>query len=498
MQDNTVKISDQMIVDMEPQVLFSPEVLDALFRIKNKAERSRLQGLMEYKAKEAGLLPQFKSVIKAYLAIEKQLAAEFSKEESEKTGVVLDFDGHGRPLVTVDNFFRIIDHDPKFSGLKFNLLTNSPEQVRNGVVERWTDADDAEARRYIETQYKIHSVQKCDDALRIMFKRNEYHPIRDLVDSLEWDGVSRIYDFLHVWTKCEDTPYTREVSRLIFAGGIHRLYNPGCKFDDMPVLIGKRQGEGKSTLVRWLALRDEYFTECSEFEGQKGIEGIEGAWICEVSELLAMSKAREQEAVKGYLTRLNDRYRMPFDKRVTDHPRQCVFIGTTNKAQFLTDKTGNRRFYPVVVNQSGYDLFDHEKEAREYIRQCWAEAKVLFDRGEIQPFANRALVGEIRAHQADAVEDDYRVGMIEEYLATHTEVCIMELWRNALCMGEFSKPTKKDSNEIALIMQGMEGWERSNKVKRIGSYGVQKFWYKPAAAWADAVDAMGDDGVLPM
>lgn len=488
-------LTDQQIVNMDASVLFSTEILDALFKIRDKAERSRLQGLMEYKAKEAGLHQQFKSVLKAYAAIEQQLAAEFAKEASEKSGIALDFDGHGRPLVTVDNFFRVIDHDPKFAGLKFNLLTNSPEQVRNGVVERWTDADDAEARRYIEAQYKIHSVQKCDDAMRIAFKRNEYHPIRELVDGLTWDGQTRIQDFLHRWTKCEDTPYTREVSRLIFAGGIHRLYNPGCKFDDMPVLIGKRQGEGKSTLVRWLALKDEYFTECSEFEGQKGIESIEGAWICEVSELLAMTKAREQEAVKGYLTRLNDRYRMPFDKRVTDHPRQCVFIGTTNKAQFLSDKTGNRRFYPVVVNQSGYDLFDHEAEAREYIKQCWAEAKYLYDRGQIQPYANRSLIGEIRERQAEATEDDYRVGMIQEYLSGKSEVCVLDLWKNALHNGDFSKPTKKDSNELSIIMQGFEGWEKATKVKRFGEFGVQKYWYKVVPDWAADVP---DDEILPL
>lgn len=492
------KLTDKQIVAMEPTVLFSPEVLDALFRVRDKAERSRLQGLMEYKAKEAGVLSQLKSVLKAYAAIEKQLAAEYKKEASAAGGIALDFDGSGRPLVTVDNFLKVIEADPKFSGLKFNLLTYSPEQERGGVTEKWTDADDAEARRYIEKAYHIHSVQKCDDAFRIVFRRHEYHPVRDLVGNFVWDGVSRICDFLHRWTKCEDTPYTREVSRLIFAGGIHRLYNPGCKFDDMPVLIGKRQGEGKSTLVRWLALRDEYFTECNEFDGQRGIEAIEGAWICEVSELLAMTKAREQEAVKSYLTRLNDRYRMPFDKRVTDHPRQCVFIGTTNKEQFLSDKTGNRRFYPVIVQQSGYDLFDHEAEARDYIRQCWAEAKALYDAGKIPPYADRSLIGEIRLRQNEAVEDDFRVGLISDYLETHTEVCILELWKNALKMGEFSKPTKKDSNEIAVILQGMDGWVKAENVKRFPDYGVQRYWYNQKTAWADNVAAMDESEIVPL
>ena len=175
-------LTDKQIISMEPVVLFSPEVLDALFQIRDKAERSRLQGLMEYKAKDAGVLPQLKSVLKAYSAIEKQLAADYTKEAQSKGKVALDFDAQGRPLVTVDNFLRVIEGDQKFSGLRFNVLTYSPERARDGKIEKWTDADDAEARRYIEKVYHIHSVQKCEDAFRIVFRRNEYHPVRDLVD----------------------------------------------------------------------------------------------------------------------------------------------------------------------------------------------------------------------------------------------------------------------------------------------------------------------------
>ena len=456
-----------------------------------------MQALCEVRARDFNLEKQFRLVLREYNRAQKKIANEYKREFAmQRSRVNLDFDGTGRPMATIENFLRVIENDPKFSGLKFNLLTYSPEQVRNGKTERWLDADDAETRRYIEQEYKFHSAQKCDDALRIVFARNQYHPVRDLVDSFQWDGESRILKFLNTWTGCEDTPYTREVSRLIFAGGIHRLYNPGCKFDDMPVLIGTKQGEGKSTLVRWLALKDEYFTEVNEFDGQRGIEAVEGAWICEVSELLAMTKAREQEAVKSYLTRLNDRYRMPFDRRVTDHPRQCVFIGTTNKEQFLTDKTGNRRFYPVKVNQSGYDLFDHEEEIKAYIRQCWAEAKVLYDRGEIPPYADRRLISEIREKQQDATEDDFRVGMIQSYLDGRHETCVLELWQNALGMSEYSKPAKKDSQEIGIIMQSMDGWEKQPKPKRFPGYGLQRWWARTGTEWAQEIVEI-DEG-LPL
>lgn len=399
----------------------------------------------------------------------------YSYQAANPLGFELKADG--KPKTTIDNFLRVLRTDDRFAGLKFNQLTNRPENIVCGVPKRWGDEDDAETRRYIEKEYGLYNVSRCDDALRIVFRERQYHPIRDLMETLKWDGKPRIYDFLHKVCGCEDTPYTREVSRLIFAGGIHRLYNPGCKFDDMPVLVGTKQGEGKSTLVRWIAMRDEFFTEVTQFDGQAGIEALEGAWICEVGELLAMTKVKEQEAVKAYLTRLTDKYRVPYDKHVAEYPRQCIFIGTTNKAQFLTDLTGNRRFYPVQVNTSGYDLFDHEAEIREYISQCWAEAKQRREEGKIAPFADRAIVQQIREAQSEAMEDDYRIGMIQDYLENKTETCVIDLWKNAL-HNEFSRPTKKDSNEIGLILRGLSGWERCSKPKRFADLGLQKYWKK--------------------
>ena len=478
---------------MSPELMFSRETMLALSE-EEPEEKARLSALMSIRAKELGYEKELKTVLKSYNEADKKLAAEYKRTWQKNSGFILDCNSKGDPIASIENFVTVFENDPKFAGLKFNLLTYAPEQERNGVTHRWTDADDAEARRYIEKKYKFHNTQKCDDAMRIIFSKNQYHPIRQLIDSIEWDGESRICSFLHKWTKCEDTAYTKEVSRLIFAGGIHRLYNPGCKFDDMPVLIGKKQGEGKSTLVRWLAMSDDYFTEVNEFEGQKGIESIEGAWICEVSELLALTKTKEQEAVKSYLTRLNDRYRMPFDKRTTDHPRQCIFIGTTNKEQFLTDKTGNRRFYPVIVHSSGYDLFDREEEVKAYIRQCWAEAKHLFDEEKLPPYADRSLTEIIRKKQQDAVEDDYRVGMISDYIKDKSEVCVLELWQEALKMGSYSKPEKKDSNEIGLIMQSLDGWEKAKKTKRIAGYGVQKYW---ARKYDDIEEIDTDDDILP-
>lgn len=475
-EQNTLQ--DEYIVQFSAPQLLGRETLYQLYDINDELERQRIKTLLIARAIELKIEKDFSKLIKAFDAADKKLAAEYTKQNAKlHSKIPLKYDGRGQPLNTIENFMIILNNDDYFKSLKFNLLTYSPEKTVNGKVERWTDSDDSQARNYIESKYNIHNQQKLDDALRIIFKEKEYHPIKNIIDTIEWDNVERIPTFIHKWLKCEDTEYSREVSRLIFAGGINRLYNPGCKFDDMPVLIGTKQGEGKSTFVRWLAIQDEFFGEVCEIEGQKGIEALEGIWICEVAELLALTKAKEVEAVKGYITKLSDRYRRPFDRRVTEHKRQCVFVGTTNKEQFLTDKTGNRRYYPVKVYQNGYELFDKKDEIKAEILQCWAEAKAKYEQGNMLPCADRKLINDIKQHQQNAVEDDYRDGLIEHYLRNKDEICILELWKNALD-NQYSKPTKKDSNDIALILQSMDGWERQEKVQWVSEFGTQKIWKK--------------------
>lgn len=417
---------------------------------------------------------QVMNMFKQFNEADKQLAKEYSRAYAkENAKIPLLFDGSGKPLSTIDNFLMVLRNDPEFATLQFNELSYSPEHIVDGKVEKWQDKDDSRVRAYIEQKYKIHSRDKLDDALRIVFAEREYNPIKKIIEAVKWDGVPRMTELFIKWLKCEDTAYTREVTRLVFAGGIHRLYNPGCKFDDVCVLVGTKQGEGKSSFVRWLAINDEYFTEVTDFEGERGMQALEGAWICEIGELLALTRSKDVEMVKSFITRQNDRRKIPYDRRVTDHKRQCIFIGTTNKEQFLTDKTGNRRWYPLKVNSVGYDLFDHKTEIMNDIIQCWAEAKALYDQNKLPPYADRKALSEIKEKQEQAVEDDYRIGMIGDYLVGRNKVCVIELWKYALD-NEFTKPTRKESNEIALILQSLNDWERGKPERT--DFGVQRCW----------------------
>lgn len=385
-------------------------------------------------------------------------------------------DRRGKPLNITDNYYQILCNDPKFSHVRYNEMSKRPVVVNDdGVESLWTDDQDAGCRSYIEKHYGIHSVQKCSDALSLFFRARAYHPIKNAIEKTEWDGVKRIPYVLTKWMDAEDTEYTREVSRLIFAGGINRLYHPGCKFEDMPVLIGG-QGAGKSSFVRFLAIEDRFFTELSTIEGKEGSEAIEGSWIVEVSELLALTKTKEQEAVKAYLSRQRDKFRPAFGRRVEERTRSCIFIGTSNRDQFITDKTGGRRFYPVLCTNTGYNLYDHEQECREYIRQCWAEALANINSDYMAPYAKREVKPLIEEKQAAATEDDYRVGMIEGFLEDYpgNYVYTSLLWKSAL-KNEYRPMQKADETQIGLIMRNINGWRRVTSRRKTAD-GPQRGW----------------------
>ena len=383
---------------------------------------------------------------------------------------------------TIDDFYRLITNHYG-DKLRLNEMTGKPEFYDRSRKRwrEWTDAQESEARAYFEGNYGMYSQAKLADALAIYFKDHKVNPLIQILEKLEWDGKPRVEHFLHDVMKADDTEYIRECSRLIFAGGVHRAYEPGCKFDDMVVLIGG-QSAGKSTIVRWLNMDDTFFREIKTISGKEGIEAIRGVWIGEVAELMAMTRVKEAEAVKAYITSQEDSYRPPFGKHVMTIPRRCMFIGTTNNPQFLTDKTGNRRFYPVKVQSYAYKMYDNEKAVKEYIAQAWAEAVHLYKEGNLQPFARKEVLEQIRAAQEAAMEDDWRTGAIIQYLEDQKKnngatVSVIELWHNALNEPEESKPARKDSIEITQIISSIPGWiQGPNKIST--KWGRQKYFRK--------------------
>ena len=398
-------------------------------------------------------------------------------------------DKKGNPLPTIENFVTIMENSSLYKGVRFNELRGRAEihevKGKNIIITPWSDADEAQSMLYIEKYYKLYSKDKHAAALKILFDRRKYNPLVDIVDKVKWDGVERCKHLLTKWMKCDDTPYVREVSRLIFAGGIHRLYEPGCKFEDVPILIGQ-QGCGKSTIVRFLAINDDYFGELKVMEGVQAIEDLSGKWIMEIPELAAFTKAKDQEQIKAFASRQRDHYRKPYDKHPTELYRRCIFLASTNNHSPLVDKTGNRRWYPVEckgTREWGYEVYDREAEIRDYCLQAWAEAKAKINTVEMRPYADKQLLSVYQKAQEDALQDDWRVGAIKEFLDKKLPgeyTCVRELSHRALSPNpDFPKePTLIESKDIGMILNGLPDWERVNGSRKIGAYGNQRCWRK--------------------
>ena len=408
--------------------------------------------------------------------------SQLKKEKKTKNGKMYTV-----PFASTENIAIILRNDPTFQNIKYNVMRGWPEIVEDGHRRQWTDTDDARMRTYIEREYGIANRSKSDDAFRVVCGEREYHPVQERLNGIKWDGQPRVSQFFIKWMCAEDTAYNRECSRLFFAGGVNRAFSPGCKFDSVLVLIGD-QGGGKSTVCRWLALDDDFFNSVKTISGQRGYESISGKWILEVEELLAVIANEKQgqkveESAKAFLSTQSDFYRKPYDRRPLDNPRHCIFIGTTNRNEFLTDRTGNRRWYPIRCNQDASFLYLHEDEIHTYIEQCWAEMVTAYKAGTefARPTPKVELLQTITAQQEEAEIEDPRKGLIEEFLAEKSKVCLLQIWRECLYPNTDNPPQmqRKDSLEISEILVHKLGWERG-LVDRFGDgYGRQKSYRKP-------------------
>jgi len=382
--------------------------------------------------------------------------------------------------ITIENYVIIMNTDPKIANaFYYDDFLKQVICTRNKTSKWWDDSDDSWLKSYIENNYHIYNIPKYYDAFNVVAQERKVHPIKMIIEDEKWDGKPRIDRFLIDILGCKDDDYSKEVARMIFYGGINRLYHPGCKFDYMPIFIGK-QGCGKSSIVSWLALKDTYYKDISSIDGKDGMESLDGAWLCEMAELLAMVRSKDVEAMKAYISRTSDKYRKAYERRVSNNPRQCIFIGTTNDDEFLVDKTGNRRYLPIKVNSDGRELYKHEKQIRNYILQCWRESLVLLKEGKTYLNMSSELQLEAELRQKQVMMDDPRVGLILDYLNNKQigeRVCGIELFTK--CVNGLKKNYNMgEAKEIARIMSRIPCWEKDDRRYSTNEYGRQRGWIK--------------------
>ncbi len=206
-------------------------------------------------------------------------------------------------------------------------------------------------------------------------RENRHHPVKNYLGDVEWDGKPRLDTWLSEFCGVTDTPYTRAVGAKWLLAGVARIYDPGCKFDQVLILEGE-QGVGKSTVFRCLA-GPELFTDAVPIGGtdQKVIEQTRGIWIVELAELAGISR-KDTDHTKQFISRQVDRSRLAYGRFVTNAPRQFIIGGSVNDYQYLRDMSGNRRFWPVRVNEIDLPSLKRDRD------QLWAEAKHRYGAGE--------------------------------------------------------------------------------------------------------------------
>lgn len=287
---------------------------------------------------------------------------------------------------TRNNILLILENDPQLKGnIAYDEFAHRPiirgtlpwENAEEGNY--WHDHDEMALLHYLETVYGIDSVGKVQDALGVIIKRHRYHPVKEYLDSLVWDGKKRLETLLIDYLGAEDTEYVRAITRKALTAAVARIYEPGCKFDYMLTLSGP-QGIGKSLMLNKLG-KDWFSDSLSTVQGKEAYEQLQGSWIIEMGELTATRKA-DIEATKHFLSKQEDIFRVAYGRQVSVFPRQCIFIGTTNEREFLRDRTGNRRFWTVDVGEFESKFSVQEDLTSDVVDQIWAEAKANYEKGE--------------------------------------------------------------------------------------------------------------------
>lgn len=422
----------------------------------------------------------------------------------------LDRDKNMTIKSTAQNVRSILENDPKLCG-RLALDDFAHRMAVRGDLpwrplsdgQYWTDADDACLRNYLSIVYEIVGRAVIDDGLTEVFKRNSFHPVRDYLNGLTWDGECRVDTLLIDYMGAKDTPYVRAVTRKWLCGAIARVMMPGVKFDTTLVLYGP-QGLGKTLIAERLG--GKWFNNTiGDVKQKDAMEQIQGSWICELAELAPTYK-NDAEIVKAFLSRTIDRFRAPYGKRTEEYLRQCVFIGTTNNLLFLKDRTGNRRFWPVSGDPKRQTKIPYVDLTPEEVAQIWAEALTYYRQGEalvLPPDIEREADSTRQRH----TEGFEKIGLIEEFINTdipenwyswepaqmrefisdpdevinkpsnlvkRDRICALEIWE-VVFEGRRQNLTNAAAREINDILQNLKGWRPKGSKLRFGRYfGVQQ------------------------
>ena len=328
-------------------------------------------------------------------------------------------------LCDMNNVQLILTHDPALKGIvKYDefadrtiITRDLPWRRMAPGLDTWTDTDYSGLQWYLSSnkEWNMSGKQVIIDAFGLVASSTAYHPVRDYLTGLSWDGVERLDSMVIDYLGALDTPLTRVTTRKHMVAAVARIMHPGVKYEYALTLSGP-EGIGKSTLIKKLGMNWYNNSFSSSDVGSKDSkEQIRSCWLIELGELVSVKK-NTNEAFKAFLTTDTDHYRKAYGRVAGYYPRQCVFWATTNERFYLKGDTGNRRFWTIFVGETGVkkDVF---AMTQEDVDQLWAEAVYRYQAGE-DLYLSRELEAESRkqADDANEISGDERIGVIEAFI----------------------------------------------------------------------------------
>jgi putative DNA primase/helicase len=416
---------------------------------------------------------------------------------------------------SIDNVKIILENDPKLKdklaynefSLRDTIKGKLPWNKKN-EIRFWDDNDESGLRHYLEKVYGItRATQMISDAARLIFNQNKFHPVRDYLNSLVWDDKKRVETLLINYFGVEDNIYTRAASRIFVCGAVARIMHPGCQLDYVTTIVGK-QGIRKGTFYRFMAKKDEWYTELATIKYKEAIEETMGKWIVEMAEM-APTKRSEIEEMKAFITNKSKTIRLAYAHNPTDIPRQYVLVASTNEGAFLKDATGDRRYLPVDADMS-MAAKSIKDDLKGEVDQIYAEAILIYKRlkHEALMLSPEEEVLASMAQDNHRIVDDEESTIIEfldtpipkdwyekelyerqRYFNDSLSSKVKEeegMLRDRVCVKEIlyelyelnGKVDLRDSTRINKILQGLKNWERQKTPIRINGYGNQRGYYR--------------------
>lgn len=450
---NVVKVQVPVIHSSEPEVMPPKKVQEK----KVKKEKPPAE--------------HFKLTAYDDLGIVTKVVEEFWRE----CGLAMQ--GNGQPIMNMANIGRLLRAVDRFQDLVWfdefynDFYTCFSWTGEPGIVRPWKEDDDISLLNFLQNSCGFTKItrQSVEQAVRFHAMRRIANEPREWMDTLIWDQQPRIQDFFVNCFGAEDSEYVRAASRNWWISMAARTYQPGCQVDNMVILEGP-QGVYKSTVLSIVG--GKWYGVISESPSSKDFYlALHGKLLLEVAELDSFNRA-EDSTIKRIITVREDRFRAPYERKPSAHPRRCVLVGTTNRDEYLKDPSGARRFWPIDVKRIDKEWVTRDRE------QLFAEAVHRFKAGETWW---QMPVEETMAHQAARQSQDLWTEPILAWLndpgVIRDEVTVRQIAVNVLKIDD-DKLDQRTANRISSILK-FQGWYKPKSGKKRVGKEVLNLWLRP-------------------